>query len=272
MQGTPVSATAPTVVGQVLKWNGTSWAPGADGVNTYTAGSGINVTGTVITNTGDTNAADDITNVSTAGGDVSGTFSNLSVTRIQGSPVSGSAPTVAGQVLEWNGTQWTPGTDDNTTYTAGSGINVTGTVITNTGDTNAADDITNTSVAGGDASGTFGNLVVDGLQGVPVAATAPSVIGQVLKWNGASWAPGSDAGTTYTAGSGINVTGTVITNTGDTNAADDITNTSVAGGDVSGTFANLSRDLYSGKSRIWLCPYRNRSGTGMERHAMDARN
>ncbi|MEZ4827499.1 MAG: hypothetical protein R3C61_14645 [Bacteroidia bacterium] len=103
LQGTPVSATAPTVVGQVLKWNGTSWSPGADGVNTYTAGSGINVTGTVITNTGDTNAADDVTNVSAAGGDVSGTFSNLSVTRIQGSPVSGSAPSGSrpGTGMEW---------------------------------------------------------------------------------------------------------------------------------------------------------------------------
>ncbi|MEZ4775833.1 MAG: tail fiber domain-containing protein [Bacteroidia bacterium] len=240
LQGTPVSATAPTIVGQVLKWNGSSWAPGADGVNTYTAGSGINVTGTVITNTGDTNAADDITNISVAGGDASGVFSNLSVTRIQGSPVSGSAPTVAGQVLEWNGTQWTPGTDDNTTYTAGSGINVTGTVITNTGDTNAADDITTSTAAAGDVAGTFPNLTVDGLQGNPVAATAPTIVGQVLKWNGVSWAPGTDAGNTYTAGSGINVTGTVITNTGDTNAADDITNISVAGGDASGVFSNLS--------------------------------
>ncbi|MEZ4827500.1 MAG: hypothetical protein R3C61_14650 [Bacteroidia bacterium] len=156
------------------------------------------------------------------------------MTCIQGSPVSGSAPTVTGQVLEWNGTQWTPGTDDNTTYTAGSGINVTGTVITNTGDTNAADDITNTSVAGGDASGTFGNLTVDGLQGTPVSATAPTVVGQVLKWNGSSWAPGTDGGNTYTAGSGINVTGTVITNTGDTNAADDITTATAATGDVTG--------------------------------------
>ncbi|MDX2248161.1 MAG: hypothetical protein SF052_15360, partial [Bacteroidia bacterium] len=240
LQGTPVSATAPTVVGQVLKWNGSSWGPGADAGVTYTAGTGINVTGTVITNTGDTNAADDLTTTSVAGGDASGVFSNLSVTRIQGSPVSGSAPTVAGQVLEWNGTQWTPGTDDNTTYTAGTGINVTGTTITNTGDTNGSDDITNTTAAAGDVAGTFPTLTVDGLQGTPVSATAPTVVGQVLKWNGTSWGPGTDGGNTYTAGTGINVTGTVITNTGDTNAADDLTTTSVAGGDASGVFSNLS--------------------------------
>ncbi len=28
----------------------------------------------------------------------------------------------SGQVLEWNGTAWAPATDDNTTYTAGTGI------------------------------------------------------------------------------------------------------------------------------------------------------
>lgn len=37
--------------------------------------------------------------------------------------------------------------------------------------------------------------------------------GQVLKWNGSSWAPANDGGTIYTAGTGIDVTGTVITNT-----------------------------------------------------------
>ncbi|MEZ4827498.1 MAG: hypothetical protein R3C61_14640 [Bacteroidia bacterium] len=245
LQGNPVSATAPAA-GQVLKWNGSSWTPSVDDGANYVGGAGINVTGTTITNTGDTNAADDVTNVSAAGGDVSGTFSSLSVIRIQGSPVSGSAPTVTGQVLEWNGTQWTPGTDDNTTYTAGSGINVTGTVITNTGDTNAADDITTSTAAAGDVAGTFPNLTVDGLQGTPVSATAPTVAGQVLKWNGASWAPGTDAGTTYTAGSGINVTGTVITNTGDTNAADDITTSTAAAGDVAGTFPNLTVDGLQG--------------------------
>src|SRR5207247_4700244 len=35
-----------------------------------------------------------------------------------------------------------------------------------------------------------------GLQGRSVSATAP-VSGQVLKWNGTQWAPGTDANTTY---------------------------------------------------------------------------
>ncbi|MEZ4851284.1 MAG: hypothetical protein R3B93_22250 [Bacteroidia bacterium] len=39
------------------------------------------------------------------------------------------------------------------------------------------------------------------------------------------WAPGSDDGTTYTGGTGISISGTVITNLGDTDPGDDITNT-----------------------------------------------
>ncbi|QHT66263.1 hypothetical protein GXP67_06120 [Rhodocytophaga rosea] len=45
--------------------------------NINSAGTGINISGGVISNSGDTNAADDITTSSTAGGDLSGTFSNL---------------------------------------------------------------------------------------------------------------------------------------------------------------------------------------------------
>jgi microcystin-dependent protein len=42
------------------------------------------------------------------GGDVSGTYSNLSVIRLQGRPVSSTAPST-GQALLWNGTNWIPG-------------------------------------------------------------------------------------------------------------------------------------------------------------------
>lgn len=49
-----------------------------------------------------------------------------------------------------------------------------------------------------------------------------------------------NAGPTYTSGTGINIAGTVISNTGDTNAGDDITTSTTAGGDLTGTYPNPS--------------------------------
>ncbi|MBL0033319.1 MAG: hypothetical protein IPP27_14515 [Bacteroidetes bacterium] len=55
-----------------------------------------------------------------------------------------------GKVLKWNGTQWSPAVDSNTTYIQGTGISILGNIISNTGDVNAADDISNTTNANGD--------------------------------------------------------------------------------------------------------------------------
>lgn len=59
---------------------------------------------------------------------------------------------------------------------------------------------------------------------------------------GAFWFYGSSGwtqiGGSYTAGTGISIAGNAITNTGDTNPADDLTSGSAAGGDLSGTYPN----------------------------------
>jgi hypothetical protein len=47
----------------------------------------------------------------------------------------------------------------------------------------------------------------DALQLRPVSSVAPAP-GQALKWNGTAWAPAADANTTYTAGSGLILSGT----------------------------------------------------------------
>ena len=181
------------------------------------AGAGIEISNNTVINKGDTDPTDDLTKTSAAGGDVSGTFSALSVDRIKGRPVASTAPQ-NGQVLKWDATAstWKP---DNDLNTVGSG---------------------NTA--------TTAPLLGDGSAGSPVRLASGSANGQVLKWNGTAWVPapdetGAGASNTYAAGTGISVTGSspnfTINNTGDTNAADDLTTATNFGGDVSGTYNNL---------------------------------
>ncbi|MEL7532232.1 MAG: tail fiber domain-containing protein [Bacteroidota bacterium] len=131
---------------------------------TYTAGTGISISGSTINNTGDADAdpANEIQSLSLSG-------SNLSLSNGGGSVSLPSAPT----------------------YSGGTGISVSGTTITNTGDTDASDDITNSTTASGDLSGTYPAPTVAGIQGRSFSAAAPNA-GQVLKWTGTEWAPAND--------------------------------------------------------------------------------
>lgn len=249
---TDVSLTGLTS-GQILKWNGSTWVPAADDKglpSVYTGGTGISVNGSnVISNTGDTDSTNDLTTSSNAGGDATGLFSNLTVSKVQGNAVSSTTPST-GQVLKWSGSDWAPSTDNaGTAYSAGTGLSLTSGVFANTGDIDGTDDVLKNSNAGGDASGNFSAIIVTGLQGNGVDTTNPTT-GQVLKWDGKNWAPGTDqggSGSTYTAGKGISINGSnVITNTGDVDATDDLTSTSSSGGDVSGNFSKLSVDNIKG--------------------------
>lgn len=135
------------------------------------AGSGISQSGTwpniTIANTGDLSTTNELQDLSLSG-------QTLSLTS-DASPVT--LPVVG--------------------ILAGTGIGVSSAsgvfTITNTGDTNAADDITTSTTLGGDLSGTLPNPTVVKIQGRSVANTAPST-GEILKWNGSAWAPGTDAG------------------------------------------------------------------------------
>ena len=136
-----VSTNAPTN-GQILKWNGTNWTPADDNDTTYSAGTGLDLTGNVFSlNSG----IDNLTDVD----------------------VSTNAPT-NGQILKWNGTNWTPADDNNTTYTAGTGLDLTGNVFSL-------------------------NSGIDNLTDVDVTTNTPTN-GQVLKWNGTNWVPSDDSG------------------------------------------------------------------------------
>ncbi|MCK7557516.1 hypothetical protein MKQ70_21925 [Chitinophaga sedimenti] len=151
LQGRDVNNTAPTN-GQVLKWNGSAWAPGADAGGSITLQDDITGTGTGTISTTISNKAvtyakmQDVTGsrllgryATTAGTaqEISlGTTMSLSTggvlsaanttalwnaNELQGRDIATTAPT-NGQVLKWNGTLWAPAAD------ASGSISLTGPI------------------------------------------------------------------------------------------------------------------------------------------------
>ena len=233
--------------GQFLKWNANSqqWEP------TTLAGtvSVFGRTGAVTAQTGDYGFAQITGSVAAgqlpaAGGDLNGTLTGARVTGLQNRPVSGSVP-ATGQVLAWDGAQWTP------QAFAGGGVTSlfgrTGVVTGQAGDYSFGQISgtiggTQLPAAGGDLSGTLSAPTVAGIQSRPVAAVAPSV-GQVLAWNGAQWSPQALAGVSVTSMFGR--TGVVTSQSGDYSFAQ-ISGTvgsaqlPSAGGDLSGTLSSAT--------------------------------
>ena len=218
--GNAVSATIPTD-GQVLKWddNANQWVP-ADGSQNiaYTAGAGIAIdAGNTIINT---SPDQPISMIGGGATNVTGTYPNFTIETP--APIDNSNTNEI-QTLSLNGDTLNLSLGGGSvqlpavTPVAGSGISIAGNVITNTGDLNPNDDLTNTSNAGGDVTGTFNNLTVTRLQNNPISNITP-LNDAVLKWNGASWVPQPDENTIYTAGPGISINGDLISNTGDLDA------------------------------------------------------
>ena len=156
----------------------------AGNIQTYTAGSGINITGNVISNT----APDQIVNLTGTGAtSVTGSYPNFTISSTDNVNDADADPAneiqilgIAGQTLSITGGNSV--TLPTTTYNAGTGINVTGTTITNT-----APDQTVTIAQGGatTVSGSYPNFTVSS----------------------------TDANTTYSAGTGLNLTGTTFSST-----------------------------------------------------------
>ncbi len=184
LRGVNVSTTTPTS-NQVLKYNGSAWAPATDerGVTHVGMGLGfmpgdINGSGTIHIDVGVTDGQ--IVQVDT--GDrlpvIDGSqLTNINAVQIQSQPVSVVAPTIIGQVLKWNGSAWEAGTD------IGAG--------------------------GADASS---------LRGFNISTTTPTP-NQVLRYNGSAWeavtlVDNVGTGTISFIASGNGLSGGPITTTG----------------------------------------------------------
>jgi len=229
IRGRTVGETSPTN-GQVLKWDAgqDQWLPGNDAGEAYTAGDGITLTsgeialdlvftdaryvdegqagciGTAMLQDGAVHtvkiAADAVTDAKIAdvawakitgapaefppggpaGGDLAGTYPD---------------PAIAGGAVTTDKIADTAVTDAKIADVAWAKI------------TGAPSSFPPTGAAGGDLDGQYPDPTVAKVQGRAVSTAAPGS-NQVLKWDGSAWAPAADNNTMYTAGAGLNLSGT----------------------------------------------------------------
>ncbi|MBK8699350.1 MAG: tail fiber domain-containing protein [Saprospiraceae bacterium] len=186
------------------------------------------ILGSPFTFNGDNNPANDITVGTPAGGDLSATYPNPKVKAIQGFEVSENTPNV-GEVLKWNGSQWSPAIDISSTTGGASGVNsiISGPgievnnadpknpIIINKGDVSNSNELQTLSINGTELSISSGNSVTlpsgdgwgtqvvghnatlsgDGTTNNPLQiAQQGATNGKVLKWNNVSWTPMDDLG------------------------------------------------------------------------------
>jgi hypothetical protein len=206
--------------GQVLKFNGTAWVPSADD-----AGSGSTPTlanGQILTGNGTTNAAATLSGDATLnGGALTIAASAINSSKVADGTITSTDiadGTIAaadlnamsatnGQVLKFNGTNWSPAADD-----AGTGSTPTlanGQILTGNGTTNAAatlsgDATLNAGVLTVAASAINSSKIADGTitstdiaDGTIAAADLNAMSatnGQVLQFNGTAWVPATVSG------------------------------------------------------------------------------
>ncbi len=216
------------------------YAQEAGNAQNYAAGTGINVSNGVITNT----APDQNVTIAPGNGiSTSGTYPNFMVTNTSPDQnvtlSSGTGISATGTYPNFMITNTAP--DQNVTLTPGYGITTSGT-YPNFTITNEKPNATHT----GDATGT-NELTVTGLQGRPVYNAVPT-LGQVLKWTGNRWAPTTME--SYTAGDGISISGYVIS-ASDVSPTNEIQTLSLAGTNLSisgGNTVTLPSGLPSGST------------------------
>jgi hypothetical protein len=260
--------------GQVLQSNGSSSPPTWTSITstaTYTAGTGLSLTGTEFSNT----APDQTVTLTGSGAtSISGTYPNFTISSTDTTYTAGTGLSLTGtefantapdQTVTLTGSGATSisgtypnftisSTDNNTTYTAGTGLSLTGTEFSNT-----APDQTVTLTGSGatSISGTYPNFTISSTDTTYTAGTGLSLTGTefantapdqtvTLTGSGATSISGTypnftisstDNNTTYTAGTGLSLTGTEFVNT-----APDQTVTLTGSGatSISGTYPNFT--------------------------------
>lgn len=149
----------------------------------------------------------------------------------------------SGQVLKWNGSNWTAQTDNTggsgTVTSIATGTGLTGGPVTTTGTIGLSDNgvttikINNNAVTTAkilDATIVTADLADGLITDVKVTSVAPSKLtasgataGQALKWSGTAWTPQADAGgagTVTNVATGAGLTGGPVTATGTISLAD----------------------------------------------------
>jgi hypothetical protein len=99
---TDMSSTG-ALTGSVLKWNGAKWVPGVDIGGSYSAGTGININGSLL--------------------EAKNNDALWNAAKIQGFPVDNQTPSL-GNILKWDGSKW--GLAPEPKYLAGMGLTLTG--------------------------------------------------------------------------------------------------------------------------------------------------
>ncbi|WP_435624947.1 hypothetical protein [Flagellimonas sp.] len=220
-----------TAAGQLMQWDGTDWVLVDDSALTVTEQDGIvgnevtNATDATLTLSGSGTAVDPLTLDVAANGITDNEIADNAVTL----PKIADG-TAAGQLMQWDGTDWVLVDDSALTVTEQDGIvgnevtNATDATLTLSGSGTAVDPLT-LDVA---ANGITDNEIADNAVTLPKIADGTAA-GQLMQWDGTDWVLVDDSALTVTEQDGIvgnevtNATDATLTLSGSGTAVDPLT-------------------------------------------------